>query len=112
MAKSKESKIAEQLADVLNDQTVTPSVIANCLIQYNSLYTQDRIMELVKYIIKYEAIRLRSEWEKGNTSEGLLLADYLNDALVAKFGEERIDPKSFEDKRIRDDKYLMDLDSF
>ena len=112
MSKSKESKIAEQLADVLNDQTVTPSVIANCLITYNSIYTQDRIMDLVKWIIKYEALRLRTEWDKGNTSEGLLLADYLNDALVEKFGAEHIDVTSFEDKRIRDSKYIMDLDSF
>lgn len=112
MSKSKESKIAEQLADVLNDYTVTPSVIANCLITYNSIYTQDRIMDLVKWIIKYEALRLRTEWDKGNTSEGLLLADYLNDALVEKFGAEHIDPISFEDKRIRDSKYIMDLDSF
>ena len=112
MAKSKESKIAEQLADVLNDHTVTPSVIANCLITYNSIYTQDRIMELVKWIIKYEALRLRTEWDKGNTSEGLLMADYLNDYLELKYGAEHIDVKSLEDKRIRDPKYIMDLDSF
>lgn len=112
MAKSKESKIAEQLADVLNDQTVTPSVIANCLITYNSIYTLDRLMELVKYIIKYNYLNSLTEWDKGNTSEGLLLADLLNQTLVAKFGEERIDPTIFEDKRVRDPKYIMDLDSF
>jgi len=112
MAKSKESKISEQLADVLNDHTVTPSVIANCLITYNSLYTQDRLMELVKWIIKYEALRFRTEWDKGNTSEGLFMADYLNDSLEVKYGAEHIDPISFEDKRIRDNKYIMDLDSF
>ena len=112
MAKSNETKIADKLTDVLNDHTVTPSVIANCLITYNSLYTQDRIMELVKWIIKYEALRLRTEWDKGNTSEGLLMADYLNDSLEVKYGAEHVDVKSLEDKRIRDPKYIMDLDSF
>jgi hypothetical protein len=39
-------------------------------------------MELVKYIIKYNAIRMRAEWEVNEqTSEGLLLADTLNELI-------------------------------
>jgi len=112
MAKSKETKIAEQLADTLNDGTVTPSVIANYLITHNSIYTVDRLMELVKWIIKYNALRLRTEWDKGRTSEGLIMADALNDMLVSKYGEEYIDPSSLAETRKRDSKYIMDLDSF
>lgn len=112
MAQSKETKIAEKLTDALNDGTFCPAIMASYLTTNNPVYTLDRVMELVKHIIKYNAIKMRSEWDKGQTSEGLLMADLLNDALIAKYGEEQIDPSIFEDKRIRDNKYIMDLDSF
>jgi hypothetical protein len=112
MAKSNETKIAEKLTDALNDGTFSPAVMADYLITHNSVYTLDRIMELVKYIIKYNSIKMRSEWDKGRTSEGLMMADALNDMLVSKYGEEVIDPSIFAETRTRDSKYIMDLDSF
>lgn len=112
MAKSNETKVAEVLTNGLNDYTFSPAVLANVLTTYYPIYTQDRLMELVKWIIKYNALRMRTEWDKGHTSEGLLLADGLNELIVAKYGEEVIETKSFEDKRVRDPKYVMDLDSF
>lgn len=112
MAKSNETKVAEKLAEGLNDVTFSPAVLANVLTTYYPIYTQDRLMELVKYIIKYQALKMVNEWDKGQTSEGLLLADALHDTIVAKFGEEEIDLHIFYDKRDRDPKYVMDLDSF
>jgi hypothetical protein len=81
MAKSNETKIADKLTDALNDGTFSPAVMADYLITHNTTYTLDRLMELVSYIIKYNSIKMRSEWEAGKTSEGLLLADALNDML-------------------------------
>ena len=112
MAKSNETKVAEKLAEGLNDYTFSPAVLANVLTTYYPIYTQDRLMELVKWIIKYNALRMRTEWDKGTTSEGLLMADLLEEVITAKYGAEHIDTTSFEDKRVRDPKYVMDLDSF
>ena len=112
MAKSNETKIADKLTDALNDGTFSPAVMADYLITHNTTYTLDRLMELVKHIIQYNAIKMRSEWDKGYTSECLMMADALNDMLVAKYGAAATDVSQFEDKRVRDPKYIMDLDSF
>lgn len=84
--KANEVKIAEKLADSLNDYTFSPAVMANYLTTHYPIYTQDRLMELVKYLIHYNSIKMRLEWSAGNTSEGLLLADALNDMIEAKYG--------------------------
>jgi hypothetical protein len=114
MAKANEFKAAEKLTDYLNNANFSPAVMANVLTTEHTLYTQDRLMELVKYIIQYNALRLKSEWDKGYTSEGLLMADALNDILEAKYGavDRNLTIQSLEDKRVRDSKYIMDLDSF
>ena len=112
MAKSSETKVAEKLAEGLNNHTFSPAVLANILTTYYPIYTQDRLMELVKWIIKYNSMRLTTEWDKGQTSEGLLLADGLNDLIIAKYGEEKVDTNSFNESRKTDSKYVMDLDSF
>lgn len=87
MAKSNETKIADKLTDALNDGTFSPAVMANYLVTNNTIYTIDRIMELVRYIIQYNSIRMKTDWELNErTSEGLLLADALNDMIEAKYG--------------------------
>jgi hypothetical protein len=114
MAKANEFKAAEKLTDYLNNANFSPAVMANVLTTEHTLYTQDRLMELVRYIIQYNALRLKSEWDKGYTSEGLLLADALNDMLEAKYGavDRNLTIDSLKDTRVRDSKYIMDLDSF
>jgi len=114
MAKANEFKAAEKLTDYLNNANFSPAVMANVLTTEYTLYTQDRLMELVKYIIQYNSLRLKSEWDKGYTSEGLLLADALNDMIEAKYGavDRNLTIQSLEEKRTRDPKYIMDLDSF
>jgi hypothetical protein len=114
MAKANEFKAAEKLTDYLNNANFSPAVMANVLTTEHTLYTQDRLMELVRYIIQYNSLRLKSEWDKGYTSEGLLLADALNDMLEAKYGavDRNLTIDSLKDKRVRDSKYIMDLDSF
>jgi hypothetical protein len=114
MAKANEFKAAEKLTDYLNNANFSPAVMANVLTTEHTLYTQDRLMELVRYIIQYNSLRLKSEWDKGYTSEGLLLADALNDMIEAKYGrvDRNLTIKSLEETRVRDSKYIMDLDSF
>jgi hypothetical protein len=114
MAKANEFKAAEKLTDYLNNATFSPAVMANVLTTEYTLYTQDRLMELIRYIIQYNSLRLKSEWDKGYTSEGLLLADALNDMLEAKYGavDRNLTIDSLKETRVRDPKYIMDLDSF
>jgi hypothetical protein len=114
MAKANEFKAAEKLTDYLNNANFSPAVMANVLTTEHTLYTQDRLMELVRYIIQYNSLRLKSEWDKGYTSEGLLLADALNDMLEAKYGavDRNLTINSLKETRVRDSKYIMDLDSF
>ena len=109
MAKSSEEKLAEQITDQLSNHYFNVAVLANVLTTYYPIYTQDRLMELVKYIIKYNAIRMKSEWASNEvTSEGLLMADALNDMVDAKYGEEPL----VINQRHRDNKYVMDNNSF
>ena len=114
MAKANEFKAAEKLTEYLNNANFSPAVMANVLTTEHTLYTQDRLMELVRYIVHYNYLRFNQDWDTGYTSEGLLLADALNDMLVAKYGAVERTPiiKSLEETRVRDSKYIMDLDSF
>ena len=109
MAKSNEVKVAEKLAEGLNDYTFSPAVLANVLTTYYPIYTQERLMELVKYILKYNSLRMKTEWEVNEvTSEGLLFADALNDVAEAINGVQTLTIHT----RDRDPKYVMDEDSF
>ncbi len=72
-----------KIAKAVDWHYFNPAVVANVLSTDVPLYTQDRIMELVTWIIKYESRRFKTEWESGNTTEGLMLADALNDVLEA-----------------------------
>jgi hypothetical protein len=114
MAKAEEFKAAEKLTSYLNNANFSPAVMANVLTTEHTLYTQDRLMELVKYIIQYNALRLKSEWDKGYTSEGLMLADALNDMIEAKYGavDRNLTIDSMKETRVRESQYVMDLDSF
>ncbi|MFZ9741845.1 MAG: hypothetical protein ACO3CQ_08125 [Candidatus Nanopelagicaceae bacterium] len=86
--KAIESNLANEIAQAVDWHYFNPAVVANIISTDMPLYTQGRIMELVKWIIKYEARRFQVEWEKGNTTEGLMMADLLNDVLEAKYGKD------------------------
>lgn len=107
MAKSNETKVGDKLAEGLNDYTFSPAILANYLITNYPTYTFDRLMELVRYIIQYGTLHMRVEWGEGFTSEGLLMADTLNDILETKYGRVEIDLAQYEDKRTRDPRYDM-----
>lgn len=79
--KSKETNLANQLAEAVDWHYFNPAVCADVISTDMPLYTQAKIMELVKWIIKFESRRFKTEWEKGNTTEALMLADALNDTL-------------------------------
>ncbi len=81
--KAVESNLANEICKAVDWHYFNPAVLADIISTDTPIYTQDRIMDLVKWIIKYEARRYETEWEAGNTSEGLMLASALNDVLEA-----------------------------
>jgi hypothetical protein len=77
MSKTPESKVAEQIANLAESHWFNPAVFGR-LLSDQPYYTLDRIMEVVAHIIRNQAIKHKQEAEKGNTTEGLLLANELD----------------------------------
>jgi len=76
-----EEKIAEQLAEVLDNVWFNPMLTAGYLVNGHSLYTNDQLMKLIIQIIKHQSDRFNVEWAGGRTSEALMLANHLNDVI-------------------------------
>ena len=81
--KLNEDKAADNLVANLEHYWFNPALFANIIVNNNPLYTQDRLMELVKWVIKYQAKRFNDEWEHGQTSEGLMMASHLAEVIDA-----------------------------
>ena len=79
--KSTEVKLANDLATATENKWFNPAIMGHILSD-QPLYTIDRIMEMVAYIIKYQAGRYKVEFDKGNTSEGLFLANELGKTIA------------------------------
>jgi hypothetical protein len=82
MSKTQETKLAEQLANLADDHWFNAPIFGRYLAE-QPLYTIDRIVEMIASIISeqakvYELLRL-----KGTSSEGLLLANELNECIKA-----------------------------
>ena len=80
--KTPEIKVAEQLTNLMDDHWFNPTMFGRYLAE-QPLYTIDRIIEMITSIISeqakvYELLRL-----KGTSSEGLLLANELNECIKA-----------------------------
>ena len=87
MSKTKEIKVAEDLVNLTEDHWFNAAILARYLTD-QPFYTVDRIMELVAQIIRWQANRHNDElntedgiYNSGQTSEGLFLANELNETL-------------------------------
>jgi hypothetical protein len=87
MSKAQEIKVAEAIVNLTDDHWFNPAILARYLTD-QPFYTVDRIMELVAQIIRWEANRYNDEldtedgiYNSGLTSEGLFLANELNQTL-------------------------------
>jgi hypothetical protein len=75
-----EMKLADLIADATDDHYFNPSIVAHALAE-QPYYTTDRIVELITETIRYQAQRHNHDWENGRTSEGLFLANELNNYI-------------------------------
>jgi hypothetical protein len=81
--KTDEDKIAEQLATVLDNHWFNPVICASVIVNRFPLYTQDRLMELMKEIIRQQAQTFEPYWAEGITSEAIMLASHLAEVIEA-----------------------------
>lgn len=82
MAKKElETKVAETLLEAVDNHWFNPVLVAHQLVQQNTIYTQDKVMDLIVEIIAQMSLRYDREWENGNTSEGLMMASRLMDMI-------------------------------
>ena len=86
--KTREIKVAEQLVNLTEDHLFNAAILARYLTD-QPFYTIDRIMELVAQIIRWQSNRHKDElttdsgiYNSGLTSEGLFLANELNETLT------------------------------
>ena len=82
MSKSLEIKVAEQLVNLTDDHWFNASIFGRYLAE-QPLYTSDRIMEMVAYIVHEQAKMHITNSIRGTSSEGLLLANELNECIKA-----------------------------
>jgi hypothetical protein len=82
MSKTTETKLAEQIANLTDDHWFNPAIFGRYLAE-QPLYTIDRVMEMVAYIISEQAKTYQLLKVKGTSSEGLLLANELNECIKA-----------------------------
>lgn len=78
--KSKEQKLADDLANVVEDHWFNPAILAH-LLSNQPHYTIDRIVEVLAHILKFNSKRYKADFEQGVTSEGLFLSNELNTNL-------------------------------
>ncbi len=80
--KTPETKVAEQLANLTDDHWFNPVIFGRYLAD-QPIYTIDRVMEMVSYIISETAKTYELQKVKGTSSEGLLLANELYECIKA-----------------------------
>ena len=82
MTKTTEIKIAEQLTNLMDDHWFNPTIFGRYLAE-QPLYTIDRVMEMVVSIISEQAKTYQLHKIRGESTEGLLLANELNECIKA-----------------------------
>jgi hypothetical protein len=82
MKKTEEQKAVEALVKALDNNWFNPAIFANLIVNEQPLYTQDKLLELISYIIQYQAERMEQAAEHGETSTGLILAHTLNQVIA------------------------------
>ena len=79
--KTKEQKLADDLANAVEDHWFNPAILAH-LLSNQPHFNIDRIMEVVAHLLKFNSKRYKADFEAGVTSEGLFLANELNGHVV------------------------------
>jgi hypothetical protein len=82
MSKTPEIKVAESLVNLMDDHWFNATIFGHYLAQ-QPIYTIDRIMEMIVSVISEQAKMLHVYSNQGSSSEGLMLANELNECIKA-----------------------------
>jgi hypothetical protein len=82
MSKTPEIKVAESLVNLMDDHWFNPTIFGRYLAE-QPLYTIDRVMEMVVSVISEQAKIYDVNLNRGTSTEGLLLANELNECIKA-----------------------------
>lgn len=80
MAKADEEKLVDSIIKHLGQNWFNTGLAAQMIVQ-QPIYFQDKIMDLMKDIIKMQASRFDRDWEYEQTSAGLMLASHLAEVI-------------------------------
>ena len=80
--KTPEIKVAESLVNLMDDHWFNATIFGHYLAQ-QPLYTIDRIMEMIVSVISEQSKMLHVYSIQGSSSEGLMLANELNECIKA-----------------------------
>ena len=80
--KTPEIKVEESLVNLMDDHWFNPTMFGRYLAE-QPLYTIDRVMEMVVSVISEQAKIYDVYLNRGTSSEGLLLANELNECIKA-----------------------------
>lgn len=82
MSKTPEIKVAESLVNLMDDHWFNPAIFGRYLAE-QPLHTIDRVVEMLAFIISEQAKTYVLNSVKGTSSEGLQLANELNECIKA-----------------------------
>lgn len=82
MSKTQEIKVAELLVNLTDDHWFNASIFGRYLAE-QPLYTIDRIVEMLAYMVHEQAKMHRTNSTQGHSSEGLMLANEINECIKA-----------------------------
>ena len=80
--KTPETKVAESLVNLMDDHWFNPTMFGRYLAE-QPLYTIDRVMEMIVSVISEQAKLYEVHKNRGESSEGLMLANELNECIKA-----------------------------
>jgi hypothetical protein len=80
--KTPETKVAESLVNLMDDHWFNPTMFGRYLAE-QPLYTIDRVMEMIVSVISEQAKMYEIHKNRGESSEGLMLANELNECIKA-----------------------------
>ena len=81
MAQTPETKLVKHTVEALDNHWFNPALFADIITTDYTVYTQNQLIELVKWVIRFGQRRFEYEWDNGVSSDNLMIIDALADVL-------------------------------
>lgn len=95
MAQTPETKLVKHTVEALDNHWFNPALFADIITTDYTVYTQNQLIELIKWVIRFGQRRFEYEWDNGISSDNLMIVDALADVL--KGMDPVVDTRTFVD---------------